>query len=103
MPGSKLSNVIDGVQFRNGRVTGAGVSGGAILVDPAAKLTIVDSLFRGNRATDEHGGAVALNGSPADPGSLHVVGSTFVDNSAGADGGAIDTAGVSNPARPAAA
>jgi len=88
---------IDGVQFRNGRVTGAGVSGGAILVDPAAKLTIVDSLFRGNRATDEHGGAVALNGSPADPGSLHVVGSTFVDNYAGADGGAISTGGVSSP------
>ena len=88
---------IDSIQFRNGRVTGSGVSGGAILADPAAKLTIIDSLFRGNRATDEHGGAVALIGAEPDPGSLHVVGSTFVDNSAGADGGAIDTAGVSNP------
>jgi len=55
-----------------------------------ATLDVDDSLFVDNRA-DEHGGGIALIGSPGNTGSLNVTNSTFYNNS-GIDGGGIAVA-----------
>jgi hypothetical protein len=83
---------ISALQFRNGYVQGMHVRGGAIESARNVALVVEDSLFRDNVSDDDHGGAISVgiyeeggDGS----GYLSIARSTFVNNRAGADGGAI--------------
>ncbi len=87
---------IDALHFRKGRASGGGESGAAIRVHPNATLDVNGSLFVDNHAA-EHGGGIALIGSPSNSGSVHVTNSTFYNNS-GIDGGGIAVVGNSNNA-----
>jgi hypothetical protein len=91
---------IRGIQFHNGYVSDSGNSGGAINAHRNARLTVTESLFRDNEAADEHGGAIAMNGdlSEQNNGSLHISGTTFIGNGAGADGGAVSAVGMATVA-----
>ena len=76
---------IDGVTFQNADNTSAAADGGAIQNDVGGSLTVTASTFTGNTAAD--GGAIANGYSGS--GTLNVSGSTFSDNTATEDGGAI--------------
>ena len=73
--------ILNNIKFINGKATGTGVCGGAIYVDNA-KLTVNNSTFNNNKAT-ESGGAIFVN----DNGSLHVTNSNFTSNSVDNNGG----------------
>ena len=79
---------VDRLHFRNGRVSGDDVRGGAIRLNPSAHLRVTDSLFVNNRSMNSHGGAIATTGTGSEPGTLTISGSTFYSNH-GLDGGAI--------------
>jgi hypothetical protein len=70
---------IDRLTMSNGSLNGG--HGGAILIKPAAKLTVTSSTFSGNLAS--------IGGAIAGDGPLFVAGSTFVGNSSANVGGAI--------------
>jgi hypothetical protein len=80
---------ISNLQFRNGRTTGEFDNGAGIQVHTDAILTVTESLFVANHAR-HHGGAIALFGGGS--GTLSVTRSTFYKNRA-IDGGAIAIGG----------
>ncbi|MEY2968442.1 MAG: hypothetical protein RIQ64_1069, partial [Actinomycetota bacterium] len=90
-----LTVTVDGLQFRDGRVTGGTDPGAAVNVHPSADFTVNDSYFTNNIA-EHHGGAIAMLGDTQSPGNgtLTVSRTSFYKNRA-YDGGAIVIAGVS--------
>ncbi|MGE3110174.1 MAG: FG-GAP-like repeat-containing protein [Phycisphaerales bacterium] len=75
---------LDGVTLVDNHVTG---SGGAVAVGRAVVVSIVNSTFSGNRASDSGGAIFARDGGfgPEIPGTLALAHSTFVGNEADAD------------------
>ena len=76
-PGADIKVTISGLTIENG----SGQWGGGI--STSARMTVRDSTFLGNKASDE-GGAIADYA-----GTLHVINCTFSGNTAGRQGGAL--------------
>ncbi|MFN5603247.1 MAG: choice-of-anchor Q domain-containing protein, partial [Actinomycetes bacterium] len=81
---------INTLQFRKGRATGTNDYGAGIRASSDVTLYVKDSLFVGNHA-DNHGGAIGLITRGNDTGSVQVARSTFYKNR-GIDGGGIAVA-----------
>jgi CSLREA domain-containing protein len=90
---SGVTASIQGITFQNGNAVNApndGDVGGAI--DNAGSLTVLDCTFTGNQAT--YGGAIQ-NGTSSESSPVLAVGnSTFFNNQAGQQGGAISNYGT---------
>lgn len=78
---------VESSTFSNNEALG-GVKGGAIFVSNAATLTLTDSSFTANNASD--GGALYAEGTP----SVSLTGGALTDNEAGTEGGAVALAGA---------
>jgi hypothetical protein len=86
--------VTDSTFSNNTAVAGGGIDNGDFSdsVNPAPDfLTVTDSMFVHNHAVTDDGGAID-NGNGSGSGTATVTSSTFSDNSATYDGGAIDNA-----------
>ena len=83
---------INSLHFRNGRATGTNPYGAGIRSHPNVTLNVNDSFFVNNHA-DNHGGGIALIGGSSNSGSVQVARSTFYKNRA-EDGGGIVVVGI---------
>jgi predicted outer membrane repeat protein len=79
---------IENLTLTKGTVTG---SGGAVIVDSSATLTLMRDTLSNNSAVTDSMGNGGFGGAAENDGSLTVLGSTFQSNSAQASGGAIDS------------
>ncbi|MBR2695032.1 MAG: right-handed parallel beta-helix repeat-containing protein, partial [Thermoguttaceae bacterium] len=79
---NSVSLTVSGCQFTDNE---AYLVGGALFLYDLETANVRDSIFTGNTAKTEHGGAIYSNGA------LTVSGSTFTNNKADGDGGAINS------------